>query len=207
MKKVICLLVALVLCASVVFTVAVADGFVESITYKGSPELVKPDGTGMNIVLHDDKDVKDSLGATDDGCLLITSVAEAKTTTKLSEEARELLLKVYEELSEGTMVLPYDKVEGIDADKMVIRELLDVSLVCDHPHKEELKKNDVAIVLSFDLGVEEDAVLSVMTYVDGEWVPAVKVTNNGDGTVTCVLEDLCPVAFSIEASGGQKKSA
>ena len=40
--------------------------------------------------------------------------------------------------------------------------------------------------------------VAVFSYVDGEWIEAVSVTNNGDGTVTVVFEDICPVAFAVK---------
>ena len=45
-----------------------------------------------------------------------------------------------------------------------------------------------------------------MTYVNGKWVPAVSTVNNGDGTVTVVFEDICPIAFSVrtDAAGSEK---
>ena len=151
--------------------------FVSSITYKGSPELIEAKDADGNDLLD---------------CLVVVPVAEAE---KLPEDKREVLEKVYEELVNGTMVLPYEKVEGIDADKMVIRELLEVYFVCDEEHKPEY-------VLTFDLGVEADDILVAMAYVEGEedfeWVPAIEVINNGDGTVTFKFEKLCPIAISIE---------
>jgi hypothetical protein len=37
----------------------------------------------------------------------------------------------------------------------------------------------------------------VYTYNDADWNKVVKVTNNGDGTVTVVFEHLCPIAFCV----------
>ena len=37
-----------------------------------------------------------------------------------------------------------------------------------------------------------------MTYNDGQWEPIRETRNNGDGTVTCLFEHLCPVAFFVE---------
>ena len=34
--------------------------------------------------------------------------------------------------------------------------------------------------------------------MNGQWAPVKSVKNNGDGTVTCVFEDICPVAFCVE---------
>lgn len=152
--------------------------FVPSITYKGSPLLVAAEDADGNDLM---------------GCLAVVSVSEAE---KLPKEKQELLEKVYKELNNDTMVLPYEKVEGIDADKMVIRELLEVYFTCDEDHRAEY-------VLTFDLGVEADDVLVAMSYVEGEmdfeWVPAIEVINNGDGTVTFTFEELCPIAIAIEA--------
>ena len=48
------------------------------------------------------------------------------------------------------------------------------------------------------MGVGKGVEVIVMVYINGQWVPAEKVTNNGDGTVTVVFEDICPVAFVVE---------
>ena len=183
MKKLICLTLAILVCASLAVP-ALAANFVPSITYKGRPSCNKI------VVAIDGKEE-----TVEQGCLRITPVSKAN---KLPEAEKELLQKVYKELSDGTMVLPYDKVEGINADKMVIRELLDVAFVCDHEHATKLKDEGVTVTLTFKLGVAKDDVLVAMTYVNDEWVPAVELVNNGDGSVTCTFEDLCPVAFAIE---------
>ena len=151
--------------------------FVPSITYKGSPALIAAvDAEGNSIA----------------DCLRIVPVSEAEELTK---DKRELLEQVYEELSAGTMVLPYEKVEGIDADKMVIRELVEVYFTCHDEHKSGYE-------LTCDLGVEDDVVLVAMAYVEGEegfeWVPAIEIIHNGDGTVTFKFDQLCPVAIAIE---------
>ena len=39
-----------------------------------------------------------------------------------------------------------------------------------------------------------------MVSLDGQWVEAESVMNNGDGTVTVVFEDICPVAFCVKRS-------
>lgn len=201
MKKVLCIVLAILICASLAFPVLAAE-FVPSITYKGSPSFVskKDDAgkvsVGAVVMVTEGAEEAEEEELVYEGCLRVTPVAKAKT---LPEAERDLLLKVYKELSDGTMVLPYDKVEGINADKMVIRELMDVALVCDHEHATKLKEENVVIRLAFDLGVAKDAKLAAMTYVNDEWVPAVELVNNGDGTVSCTFEDLCPVVFAIEA--------
>ena len=208
MKKVICIALAILICASLAVPAIAAD-FVPSITYKGSPTLIskKDASTGSTVVGYVVKPATEGAeGAeateaevvepVEEGCLRIVSVANADL---LPEEDATLLKKVYEELSNETMVLPYDKIEGINADKMVVRELLDIGYVCEHDHATNLKEEGIAISLTFNLGVAKDAVLVAMSYVNEEWVPAVELVNNGDGTVTATFEDLCPVVFAIEA--------
>lgn len=186
MRRMVCMIMALLLCCGMVFPVFAAEGFVPSISYKehpdveGNPKLVDEDGETIEVLK--------------DGCLVITPVSQAKTSTKIPEESRQTLLDVYEQLSDGTMKLPYKD------DDMVIRDLVDASLICSNGHKEELAKEGVYIEITFDLGVGSKTDVVVMTYMDGQWAPIHSVTNNGDGTVTCVFEDICPVAFSVAES-------
>lgn len=94
---------------------------------------------------------------------------------------------------DGSMTLPYEKVsDDIVAGNMVVRDLFDVSWRCvDHP--EAIAPTGVYVELTFDLGVEKDAQVVAMTYKDEQWNPVASVVNNGDGTVTCVFENFCPV--------------
>ena len=175
MKKTICILLVVLICAALAIpAMGAANAFVPSITYKGYPELVK-------AVDAADADVMD--------CLTVMSVAQAKS--KNTEKAKKLV-EVYEALNDGSMTLPYDKVNGVAADKMVIRELLEVYMNCQHGHKDDL------ITLTFDLGVAPGVTVVGMAYVNDAWVPAEEVTNNGDGTVTFVFKELCPIAIAVE---------
>ena len=134
-----------------------------------------------------------------DDCIVVTNVMEAEEkTTDISQEARDLLLDIYDQMVDGTMSLP------IDGD-FSVRDLVDVSfkyegceLLEDHGQKAKvLALPGVTLSVDFDLGVAADEELVVMTYINGEWVEIESVTNNGDGTVTCVFEDICPVAFAV----------
>lgn len=135
----------------------------------------------------------------DKACLSLVSYADAD---KLPEAEKEELLMVWNALNDGSMTLPYDKFEGVDPEKMVIRDLMDVSYFCGSSctenHAEELKKEGVTAEITFKLGVEADDVVVVMYYFGGEWVPAQEITNNGDGSVTVVCEDLCPFVIAVE---------
>lgn len=143
-----------------------------------------------------------------DGCVVVTSIAQAKDkSTDISQEDRDLLLEVYEKLSDGSMKLP---LKG----ETVIKELVDVSfeyedcrLIEEHGHKDEiLKQEGVTLTVKFPMNLSQEEKLVVVSYVNGQWVE-VESTVNADGTVTCVFEDVCPVAFVLcegaeEASEG-----
>lgn len=187
MKKLVCLFLVLAVCAGLAMPAMAADTFVPSVTYKPTPDI--EDGT------LDGEDVTD--------CLVVTSITEAQEkTTDITQDARDLLLDVYEQLSDGTMKLDIGS-------EYVVRELVDVSFKQNdcvskpetHGNKpEELKKPGVTLTLDFELGVGPVTEVIVLVYVDGQWTPAKRVENNGDGTVTVEFEDICPVAFVVKDS-------
>ena len=187
MKKVLCLLTALMLCFAMAIP-AYAEEFVPSIGYKDEPDV-----EGNPVLV--EGDTRTELDA---DCLVITPVSDAQDKKEEDRnDAEKLLVDVYAQLSDGSMKLPFET--GKD---MVIRDLVDASLVCgdvhtDPSHVEALAKEGVMLEVTFDLGVEKDVNVVVMTYIDGKWAPIEKVTNNGDGTVTCLFEEICPVVFCV----------
>ena len=194
MRKLLCLLVSLVLCACMVLpALAAENSFVPSVTYK--------DGPGVKDATMNDEDVDD--------CVVVTTIEEAENkSTDISQDDRDLLLEVYEELQNGNMELPLD-------DDYVIRDLVDVSFeyedcreIEEHGHKDEkLKEEGVTLTVTFELGVGPYEDVVVVAYIDGQWVVIEDVTNNGDGTVTCVFEDICPVAFAVKERSGANNPA
>ena len=182
MKRLFCLLMVLVITMSLAVPAAAADTFVPSITYKDGPDI--------NTATMDGGDVK--------GCLVVTSISKAKNkSTDITQDDRDLLLDVYSKLNSGEMKLP------IENDKYVIRELVDVSFMYNncrapHDHEEWLKKDNTTVTVDFKLGVKSSAEVLVLVYVDNKWVPAEKVTNRGNGNVTVVFEEICPVAFCVD---------
>lgn len=182
MKRLFCLLMVLVIAMSLAVPAAAADTFVPSITYKDGPDI--------NTATMDGGDVK--------GCLVVTSISKAKNkSTDITQDDRDLLLDVYSKLNSGEMKLP------IENDKYVIRELVDVSFLynncrASHDHEEWLKKDNTTVTVDFKLGVKSSADVLVLVYVDNKWVPAEKVTNRGNGNVTVVFEEICPVAFCVD---------
>jgi len=204
MKRIICLLVVLMLCLSIAAPAyAAEDTFVPSISVKDSPELVPFGDEFGNLFIGKILDEEDNvIDNVPQDCLVITPISEAETSEKIPEDARETLISVYNQLVDGSMKLPYEKVSAeLNASNMVIRELVDISWLCeDHP--ETLAANGITLELTFDLGVRPGEDVVVMTYINGQWNPIEKVVNNGDGTVTCEFEEICPVAFSVSKDAG-----
>lgn len=184
MKKIVCLLTTLVMCGMLVCPAFAAGTFVPSISYKDGPELL-------------DAIVKDGETEEDVGiCLVISSIADAKEkSTDITQDDRDLLLSVYKQLSDGSMKLP---LEG----EYVIRDLVDLSFTVycrtNDDHHEEVLKKGVTVTATFDLGVKAHEEIIVMNYYDGKWAEIESVKNNGDGTITGVFEEKCPVVFCVK---------
>lgn len=198
MKKVMSVLIAVMMFV-LMATPAMADDFVKSIGYKDHPELeefIGPDGKPYVGIIRDaEGNILDYLSA---DCIVVTAVADVDKSDRIPTAAAALLKQVYAALKDGSMKLPYDKL-GLDASKMVIRDLFDVSFLCTE-HPEMIAPKGVTLELTFDLGVAKNVNVAVMTYKNDAWGGIVKVTNNGNGTLTCVFEDFCPVAFSVPVS-------
>lgn len=186
MKKIVCLLSALVLLVSLGVSAMAAD-FVPSISYK--------DGPGIAFAWLDEENVT--------GCLVITSIKQAQDkTTDITQQERDALLKLYEELKNGTTTLPEDG--------YTILELVDVNFKyedCRLSHQEEdentkleeLNETSKKLKVQFKLGVAAGTEVIVYSQIDGKLVKN-KAVNNGDGTVTCEFDHLCPVVFAVKES-------
>lgn len=184
MRKIVTVLMALLILSTLACPAFAAENqFVPSISYKDGPVLKQAE----------QKEEKNT------SCVVITSIQGAKDkSTDITQEARDLLLEVYAKLKDGSMKLP------LDNEKYVIRELVDISFKktdcvdTDHIHEEELNQPEVTITLDLDLGIGKYTDVKVLSYNDGTWSEVVSVTNNGDGTLTIVMEHFCPVAFCVE---------
>lgn len=190
MRKLICLLISLALCAGLAMPALAEEAeFTPSITYKDGPGI-------MDAYLGQENEEPEEV----DDCVVVTTIEQAEEkSTDISQEDRDLLLEVYEQLEDGSMELP------LDGD-YVIRDLVDVSFeyedcrqIEEHGHKDEvLAQEGTTLTVTFDLGVGPFEEVIVLVYLDGQWVRVENVKNNGDGTVTCEFEDICPVAFVVE---------
>lgn len=209
MKKALSLFLVVVTLATAFSMSVSADNFVPSITNKPAPELVTTiDGDGKKVIGHVVDPQGNKLTTEYHDCLVITSVFEAKeNATNIPEDARTILLDVYDELSADDMKLSTlsdelnkqvaDKFgNGNNADKLVVKDLFDISVLCDEL-EEELAPEGNVMSLTFKLPVDAQEFVAVMTYNDGEWSPIVSAVNNGNGTITCTFEHFCPVAFLV----------
>ena len=199
MKKIIALFTVLMLCAAMVVPASAANEFTPSVTNKPAPDYVPvtdPDGNPAVGEIVDE--IQEIIDYVYELCIVITSVADAPTSTEIPDDAEALLLDVYSKLNSGEMAIDYETLfGGVDNDDMVIRDLFDVTFLCEE-HPEMLAPAGEVFRVTFDIGVEPGVDVYTTTYKNGEWVPAVSTVNNGDGTVTCLIEDFCPVAFSVE---------
>lgn len=190
MKKLICLSVMLVLCLTMACP-ALADesDFVPSIGYKDHPEVI-----GEVQLLNGDGEVIDTVHEE----LVIVPISDVLdgTDEELTDEEKEMFEDLYNKLSDGTENIPYP--DGND--NKVIRDLFLAKLISED-HAVELAKDDVFIKITLDTGVDEDEVVTVMVNDGDEWIPAESVKNNGDGTVTVVLDVLGVISISVPASG------
>ncbi len=199
MKKVICIMIALVICMSLTVPVlAAGEGFVPSISEKDGPVIVPTEDEQGNPVLApvvgQDGEVLDYA---EEDCLVITPISKADTSEEIPDASKTVLLTIYDQLKDGTMKIPYEELfSAKDTDEIVIRDLVDVTWLCeDHP--DMLAPAGVTTKFTFDLGVGKNDEVFVMTYKRDEWHAAQSVKNNGDGTVTCEFEEFCPVAFAV----------
>lgn len=201
MKRFFAIITVVMMCISLAVPALAAQEFMPSVTNKPAPEIVPvPDDNGkMHLGIIRDKN-GEIIAYVDEGCLIITPVSEVDTSTEIPEESRTVLKDVYGKLTSGEMKIPYEKHSSkLDASKMVIRDLFDATFVCEECPK-LLEPEGVTLELIFDLDMKPGVNLYAMTYKNNEWNPIVKTTNNGDGTITCVFEKLCPVEFSIDTA-------
>ena len=145
------------------------------------------------------------LSTTYQDCLIITPVEEVEEVNYLTEAEKQAMTDFNEGVKSGEISLSQanpaldEAVKaklGISADELVIKDLVDVKVIC-HELKENLPPENTTVTLTFNIGVDADAEVFVVTYKNGEVVMAEDVINNGDGTVTATFENFCPVAFLV----------
>ena len=199
MKRVLSMMIVMIMVLGLTCTVFAAESeFVPSITEKPAPGFLVDDEGYIAVIKDAEGNVVSYVPA---GHLVITSVADADTSNEIPEAARALLLSVYQQLLDGTMVLPAEKLnEKFSPAELTVRDLFDLTWVCDEAtptHEELLNVEGNVLEITLSTKIAADIELYCMTYKNEEWNPIVSMTNNGDGTVTCVFAHLCPVAFIL----------
>jgi len=195
MRRIVCILIAVTACLSLAVTALAADVMTPSVPSKDAPTIVPGVVDMGDPVIGEIVDGKDNnVDFIVEDCLIVTPVSQANTSDKIPEEARQTLLSVYEQLSNGTMKLPYE--EGVDPNKMVIKDLFDVSWGCVD-HEEMVEEEANYIKLTLDADVKANTAVVVMVYDDGQWYEAQSVVNNGDGTISVVMDNVGIVAISV----------
>lgn len=206
MKKVLCFVLAVIMiltmACAVIATGSKTDGdFIPSISYTEHPDIVpykgvEGDDKGKEV-WGEIRNIDEFVGYFGRDCLLVTSVYEALNDKDVPEDVKEDLLEVYYALLGDEMEIPYEKInKKFRDDYMSVRDLFDVRWLCEE-HKEMDKLENHYITAVFDLGVLEDVTVYAMVYDGKDWTPAINVINNGDGTVTCTIEDAGIIAFSV----------
>ncbi len=192
MKKFVCFITVLVVLMSLSVN-ALAAGFVPSINVKPSPELVA-DKDGVVGTITNAKG--ETVHLVKEECVIITPVAEAETSTEILAEDKAELLKAYQQIKDAKKLSALFK-DLKDADKMVVRDLIEISPMCDE--LKAMEANGNILTLTFNMKAKNNLLFNAMLYADGVWKPA-KLNNNGDGTVTVQLNQFGTLAFLVPAS-------
>ena len=209
MKKLVSFVLVAVMLLS--FSVsAMAAGFTPSVTNKGAPEIVfEIDSDGRRILGYIRDEDGNIVATCSEDCIVITSIAEAENSTKITEEEKKILQDAYNELNKTDTKLSElcpdlndiakDLIgNNATADNFVIRDFFDLSPQCDDL-KNHLPKDGTTIDITFDCAIASGTDIVAMVYVDGKWKPVAKAVNNGNGTVTITFEEVCPVAIMVPA--------
>ncbi len=188
MKKILSVLLSMVMVLMPLTLAVSAENFVPSIGYKPAPDV------------NDDKN----------GCIIITSVEEAKTTVKIPREVADDLIAKYEELSangfklssldEGLNDLVAEQLGSeYDADILVIRDFFNIFSICDDMNK-YLEVEGQTIELQFDIDLN-GKLPYVLVYTEEDGWEIITAEDNGDGTVSMVFEDFGHVAVLVPMDG------
>lgn len=199
MKKTASVILAVMMIFALSLTAfAARDSFTPSVEAKGAPEIVPQEFNGAlydAFVLESGEIIK-GLHIVDeeqpDGEIIVTAysdieVADPRVNVIYFEESYKEILSA-QELQELNEAIP----EG-----MLVRDFFDVTLVGTY---ENIFDEGKSLMVTFDTGIEAGANIKVLTRCSDEtgWQFVNKVTNNGNGTVTVIFDELCPVIFLVD---------
>lgn len=202
MKKTVSVILAIMMVFALSLTAfAARDNFTPSVEAKGAPVIVPQEFNGKlydAFVLENDEIIK-GLHVVDKenpfGEIIVTAYSDIETADPrvnvvYFEQSYQEVLSA-EQIKELNEAIP----EG-----MVVRDFFDVTLVGTY---ENIFDEGKSLMVTFDTGIEAGANIKVLTRCSDEtgWQFVNKVTNNGDGTVTIIFDELCPVIFLVDKDG------
>jgi len=187
---------------------------IADIHYRREAISLEDNAYSIGLYVYEDiTDGGDHVGGThgeEHTCLVITPVANAETSSMIPEDARELLLWVYDQiLAQGMSffadcegladVVAAALGEDATVEDLVVKELFDVSVLCEELET-YLDPEGTTLCLDFDFGIEPGTFVEVVAYKDGKWERIEKVEFAEDGSYLCTTyEDFCPVAVLVPA--------
>lgn len=209
MQKIISMILAWVICLSAVCAASAAV-FTPSVENKGAPAVVElKDEDGNAAIAKLNGNLPEGVAFVSGDFLVVTAVSDAESSDRIPDASEKALLEVYNGLQSGSLAVPFEELNSEKADKLVVRDLFDVSWTTADGNDlaSLLDAEDVSLEMCFDIGIAADDDVYVMIYKNDEWKQIQQVTNNGDGTITCVFDHLCPVAVIVEGAEAEAAEA
>lgn len=205
MKRLAALIAAMLVSTCMAASVSAAD-FTPSVVGKDAPTVstvVTQDGKEAAAIVYD-KDGNE-VGSVAVGSLVVTPVSKA--TEAASPEAAARLAEAYKQVQAaktltdlapevGTVLMQLPG--NVSADKMVVRDLFDVSVDAD---TQALLDAGNTVTVTMQANIAEGKPLVVLQFVDGVWtvIDPAYVVINADGTVFITLASVGTLAFATES--------
>ncbi len=226
MKKVIAIFTAVILVLSI-GTTAFAANYKPSVEEKDAPTVMEPSKAPVKEEIKDQIKEEDTVAVimhtetekvvkeVPSSKLIITSVGKIDESKEIPKEAKADLEKAFKDFSDKTkkisQIIPQEVNKAIveeikeitgekkTTDDLIVRDLFDVSLISEE-HNGLLIDDAHHLLLTFNLGVKKDDFITAIKFnpETKAWETIRSVVNNGDGTVTCEFDHLCPIAFLVE---------
>lgn len=181
-------MVVMVLMSLTVPVFAAAGDFVPSIDEKPAPTIkeiiVTTESGEFKCTMHNE-------------CIIVTPVSEITEEQRLSDATKQKLIDVYNQIKAASKLSDiFTNIDGVD--KMTVRDLFDVSSICDELDK-IFPADGAKVKITFDLGINKDTKVVCASLINDKWGTH-SVLNNGDGTVSVDFTHFCPVAFLVSST-------
>lgn len=176
MKKLLSIITVLVLSVVLSVQAFAVTGFVGSATAEQAPTIVESEKT------EEEKADGESLS--------VVPVAGVDTSS-LTEEQKQELKDVFDAIENGTMTFEeiISELTSVLGDNFAVKDLFYLA--------GELGKDGTAeVTLKTGFGADDNFVVAML--VNGKWEIIKDFINNGDGTITLLLDKLGVVAFFVE---------